>query len=194
MAPVLWLARRAVETEWTQFRVETISMNGTDEVTIGRAPSGRGFRLVATQFVPLPRAEIFEFFADAGNLEVITPPWLHFEVLNSAPVAITQGTLIDYRLRLRGIPLRWQSKISVWEPPFRFVDEQIRGPYKLWRHEHTFKEVPGGTLCGDTVDYDVPGGRLVNWLIVERDVGTIFAYRQSALSKLLTAKAAQPTH
>lgn len=162
-------------------------MNGPNGVTFGRAPSGRDFRLTAKQFVPLPRAEVFEFFADAGNLQAITPPWLHFEVLTPTPIAISQGTLIDYRLRLRGIPLRWQSEISAWDPPFRFVYEQVRGPYKSWRHEHTFEEQLGGTLCGDSVDYVVPGGRLINWLIVERDIRKIFAFRQSALGKLLSS-------
>jgi ligand-binding SRPBCC domain-containing protein len=164
-------------------------MKPVDEVTIGRAPDGRGFRLVAAQFVPRARDEIFEFFSDARQLQAITPPWLHFTVLTPAPIHIRTGTLIDYRLRLRGIPLRWQSRISVWEPPLRFVDEQLRGPYRYWRHEHTFEEQSGGTLCRDTVDYDVLGGRLVNWLIVERDIRKIFAFRQQSLSKLLAPTA-----
>jgi ligand-binding SRPBCC domain-containing protein len=165
-------------------------MSTAEQVTFERAPSGRGFRLIATQFAPQPREQVFEFFSDAWQLEAITPPWLHFEVLTPAPIVISQGTLIDYRLRLRGIPLRWQSKISVWEPPYRFVDEQMRGPYRRWHHEHIFEEQAGGTLCRDIVDYEVPGGALINWLIVERDVRKIFAFRQEKLRELLAGRVA----
>ena len=90
--------------------------------------------------VPAPRAEVFKFFADPRNLERITPPWLHFEIITPPDTVIEPGTLLDYRLRLRGIPLRWQSEISVWEPPLRFVDRQTKGPYSLWVHEHTFAD------------------------------------------------------
>jgi ligand-binding SRPBCC domain-containing protein len=158
-----------------------------DQITFARAPSGRGYRLIAQQFTSQPREQIFEFFSDAWQLEAITPPWLHFEVLTPAPIVISQGTLIDYRLRLRGIPLRWQSIISVWEPPHRFVDEQMRGPYRRWHHEHIFEEQAAGTLCRDIVDYEVPGGALINWLLVERDIRKIFAFRQEKLRELLAA-------
>jgi len=111
--------------------------------------------------VSAPRAEVFRFFADPRNLERLTPPWLHFEIITPPDIDIEQGTLLDYRLRLRGIPLRWQSEISVWEPPLRFVDRQTKGPYSLWVHEHNFAEHARGTIVGDRVEYAVPGGRLV---------------------------------
>jgi ligand-binding SRPBCC domain-containing protein len=108
-----------------------------------------------------PVSEVFSFCADAGNLDVITPPWLRFQILTPRPMAMRVGAQIDYRLRLRGLPLRWQSEITVWQPPHRFVDEQRRGPYRAWRHEHTFTAQDGGTLVGDRVRYAVLGGR---WL------------------------------
>ena len=153
-------------------------------VTIGRAPSGRGFRLEAAQFLPHPCKRIFEFFSDAVQLETLTPAFLGFKVLTPLPLTIQTGTLIDYRLRLHGIPLRWQSRISVWEPPLRFVDEQMRGPYRFWHHEHRFEEQAGGTLCRDTVDYNVLGGRIVNRLFVAPDLRRIFAFRQARLNEL----------
>ena len=94
------------------------------------------------------------------------------------------GTLIDYKLQLHGIPIRWKTKISEWKPPYQFVDEQLVGPYRLWRHQHTFDEADGTTICRDRVDYSVPGGALVHWLIVTRDLRKIFEYRREALSQI----------
>ena len=99
------------------------------------------------------------------------------------PLQMKSGVLIDYRLRLYGIPLHWQSEICVWEPPHRFVDRQIRGPYRVWIHEHTFAELNGGTLVGDTVEYAAPGGILVQKLFLARDLRRIFAYRHERLRK-----------
>lgn len=135
-------------------------------------------------WLPRPRDEVFAFFADAGNLELITPPWLRFEVLTPPPIEMGPGTRIDYRLRLHGLPLRWQSEISAWEPPHRFVDEQRRGPYRLWVHEHTFEARDGGTLAGDRVRYAAPGGPLVNRLFVARDLKRIFDYRHEELRRI----------
>lgn len=147
-------------------------------VEITRHPQRRGVYQLRTElWVPQPIETVFEFFADAYNLEDITPPWLHFHVLTPRPVAMFAGRLIDYKLRLRGLPLRWQSEISVWEPPVRFVDRQVRGPYTLWHHEHTFEPHDGGTLVRDCVDYAVPGGALVNTLFVQPDLRRIFEYR-----------------
>ena len=143
--------------------------------------------LEVEQSFPLPREEVFRFFANAHNLEAITPPWLRFRILTPPPVDMRQGALIDYTLRLRGLPVRWTSEITEWEPPYRFVDEQRRGPYRRWTHEHTFVEQNGATLVCDRVDYAVPGGRLVNRLLVERDLARIFAYRRTALAELLAA-------
>ena len=135
----------------------------------------------------LPRGihEVFDFFADAHRLEEITPPWLRFHVLTPKPVLMFAGTTIDYTLRLHCIPIRWRSEISEWEPPFRFVDRQLRGPYRLWHHLHTFEERDGGTLVKDHVDYAVDGGRLVHWLFVKRDLERIFAFRHKKLIELL---------
>ena len=145
------------------------------------------------QWFPRPLDEVFAFFADAGNLEAITPPWLGFEILTPRPIAMRPGALIDYRLRLRGLPVRWRTEISLWQPPHRFVDEQRRGPYREWRHEHTFAAVDDGTLVRDHVRYQVPGGRLVHELFVRRDVARIFDFRRDRLAQLLgdTAAAAR---
>ncbi len=140
------------------------------------------------QWIPRPRAEVFSFFAEAHNLEAITPSWLRFEVLTPGRIGMRVGALIEYRLRVHGIPIRWQTEITAWEPSHRFVDEQRRGPYRLWRHEHTFFEADGGTLCRDGVKYCVAGGALVNRLFVRRDVERIFAYRREALAARFLGK------
>jgi ligand-binding SRPBCC domain-containing protein len=136
-------------------------------------------------WLPRPREEVFNFFGDALNLQAITPEFLNFVVLTPAPIVMRAGTLIDYKLRVRGIPLRWRTLISAWEPPFRFMDEQLRGPYRQWIHEHTFEECDGGTLARDVVRYSVFGGALVDRLFVRRDVEKIFAYREKRLKELL---------
>jgi ligand-binding SRPBCC domain-containing protein len=132
-------------------------------------------------WLPIPREEVFQFFADARNLQKITPPWLRIQILTRGPIEMKPGTRIDYRLRLHGIPLRWQSEITTWEPPYRFVDQQRRGPYPLWVHEHTFLEKYSGTLARDHVEYGVPGGSLINRLLVRPDLEKIFKYRHQKL-------------
>lgn len=131
--------------------------------------------------LPHPRERVFGFFAEAENLQGITPPSLDFRILTPAPIRMAEGTLIDYRLRIRGVPVRWRTRIRVWDPPRRFVDEQVRGPYRLWVHEHRFEPEGGGTRVVDRVDYAVPGGRLVDRLFVRREVERIFAYRRERL-------------
>lgn len=134
-------------------------------------------------WLPLPPGDLFPFFADAGNLEAITPPWLNFHITTPGPIEMREGALIDYRLRVRGLPLRWRTRINVWEPPHRFVDEQLRGPYRRWIHEHRFEAADGGTLATDTVRYATPFDFLVhNWL-VRPDIERIFAHREQALKK-----------
>ena len=138
-------------------------------------------RLERDIWLPRPRAEIFEFFSNAVNLEVLTPPWLHFHILNPALV-IDQGVRIDYRLTLHGIPLTWQSEISRWDPPSSFVDEQRKGPYRRWVHTHTFADDRGGTRVADSVEFEVP----FEWIagrFVMRDVRKIFEFRQQALQQ-----------
>jgi ligand-binding SRPBCC domain-containing protein len=134
-------------------------------------------------WLPVSTQELFPFFGDATNLNAITPPWLSFRVVTPAPIVMRAGTLIDYRLRVRGIPVRWRTRINVWEPPDRFVDEQIRGPYRLWIHEHTFAGRDGGTLVRDEVQYAVPLDPIVYPLFVRRDIGRIFQFRAEALRR-----------
>jgi ligand-binding SRPBCC domain-containing protein len=155
-----------------------------ESIRIVGSPTGRGYRLESSHFLPHPRDQVFEFFSDASNLQSLTPAWLHFSVVTPPPIHIAAGTLIDYRLRVHGVPLRWQSRISVWEPPLRFVDEQTRGPYRRWHHEHIFEAAEGGTLCHDIVDYAVYGGSLLNTLVVRPDLFKIVAFRQSKLRDL----------
>ena len=135
-------------------------------------------------WLPHPRNEVFAFFGDAHNLERITPPWVKFEVLTPAPIVMRPGILIDYRIRIHGVPVRWRTEISAWQPPFMFVDEQRRGPYRLWHHTHTFEEREGGTLCRDRVRYWPRGGALMNWLFVRKDVERIFEYRRQRLVEI----------
>jgi ligand-binding SRPBCC domain-containing protein len=136
------------------------------------------------QLVPRPLEEVFAFFSDPHNLQRITPPWLDFEVLGLSDRQMREGLLIDYRLRIHGIPIRWRSEITAWDPPRRFVDEQRRGPYRLWIHEHTFEARGDSTLVGDHVQYSVIGGVIVQKLFVARDVRRIFAFRRQKLEEL----------
>lgn len=138
-------------------------------------------------WLPRPREKVFPFFADARNLELITPPWLNFHILTPGEIPMRAGAIIDYQLRIRGFPVRWRTEITDWNPPVSFCDEQRRGPYRLWRHGHTFEEKDGGTLCRDRVEYAVPGGVLVHRLFVRREVETIFDYRAEALKRHFAA-------
>ena len=140
------------------------------------------FTLTNELWLPHQPQDVFPFFADAFNLERLTPPSLGFQVLTPPPIEMKVGTLIDYRVRLRGVPMRWQSEITEWEPPHRFVDEQLRGPYRLWVHEHTFTAQDGGTIAKDTVRYAVLGGAIVQRLFVASELKRIFQYRNAALN------------
>lgn len=135
-----------------------------------------------------PIDEVFDFFADAGNLERITPPQLNFHIITAQPLEISQGTLIDYRLKLRGLPMTWRTEISVWEPPFKFVDRQLRGPYKQWIHTHKFTELGASeTLIEDEVRYRLPVEPVgdVGHFIVRGELEKIFDHRQKAVAELL---------
>jgi ligand-binding SRPBCC domain-containing protein len=138
----------------------------------------------AEVWLPRPREEVFPFFANAHNLARITPPHLHFRIVTPGPIEMRPGAIIEHRLRVRGLPIRWRSEITAWEPPHRFVDEQRRGPYRAWIHEHTFEEHDGGTLCRDHVRCAHFGGPLVHRFLVRPDVERIFAYRAAALREL----------
>lgn len=159
-----------------------ISEPGSASTPLGRAM--KTFWLRTTLWLPQPREKVFGFFANPKNLDRLTPSWLNFAILTAAPSIMARGTHLDYRLRLRGIPVRWRSEITAWEPPKRFVDRQTKGPYSLWIHEHLFEECEGGTLVKDYVEYAVPGGRLVQRLFVEPDLRRIFKYRHQVLREL----------
>lgn len=146
--------------------------------------TGGTHRLAWEILVPRPLEEVFAFFADAHNLEELTPPWLRFRIETPPPIAMEQGAVIDYRLRLHGVRVRWTSVIDAWEPPVRFVDRQRRGPYRLWVHEHTFAADGDGTLVRDRVDWATRGGPLVA-RVVARDLRRIFAYRHARLMEIL---------
>lgn len=135
--------------------------------------------------IKYPIDKIFEFFSKADNLNLITPPEVNFKILTPLPIEMKKGTLIDYKISLNGIPFSWRTEITSWEPPYRFVDTQIKGPYKIWIHEHTFSETPQGTIVKDSVEY-LPKGwiaePLIHNLFVRKKLENIFDYRQNKLS------------
>lgn len=137
-------------------------------------------------WLPRPIAEIFTFFANPANLETLTPPWLKFQILTPRPLKMFVGTLIDYRLRVRGVPMRWQSEITVWEQPFCFIDEQRRGPYRLWQHDHRFIQKDCGTAIIDTVRYAVPFDFLTHRSLVRPDLERIFNFREQKLREFFS--------
>ena len=138
--------------------------------------------------VPRPREHVFAFFADARNLGAVTPPALHFRIDTPLPIEMRVGTLIDYTIGLYGIPLRWRTEITRWEPPFSFEDTQLRGPSATWVHRHLFRDDDGATIIDDEVRYALPLGilgRLAHPL-VRWQLRRIFRYRQEAVARLLT--------
>ena len=148
----------------------------------------RVHRLEQETVVARPLPEVFAFFARAHNLERITPPWLRFEVRTPEPVRMAPGTLIEYRLRLHGIPLRWLTRIEEWDEDRSFVDRQLRGPYRLWHHTHRFEPVEGGTRMRDVVRYALPFGplgRFMHGWLVRGDLQAIFDYRATRIATLL---------
>jgi ligand-binding SRPBCC domain-containing protein len=145
-------------------------------------------RLDRRQRLDRPIDEVFAFFAQAHNLERITPSWLRFEVRGTEPGEMGEGTLIHYRLRLHGVPLRWTSRIESWDPGRGFVDRQVRGPYRVWHHRHSFAREGDATVVGDEVHYALPlarAGELAHRLFVRRDLERIFDHRQAAVRELL---------
>jgi len=143
-------------------------------------------RLVREQLLPRPRAEVFPFFADAGNLAELTPGFLRFRILTPLPLRMEAGARLDYRISLFHIPFRWRTRITAWQPDERFTDVQERGPFALWHHLHEFDEREGGTLVRDVVDYRVPlgpAGRLVHALWLRRVLERIFDYRRDVLAR-----------
>ena len=161
----------------------------SDHVTIHRRQSAPGWQLQCRLIVPRPVEEVFPFFADAHNLEQLTPDTVKFNVLTPRPIEMKPGAIIDYKLRIKGVPIGWRTEIPVWDPPHRFVDTQIKGPYVLWHHTHTFEPVDNGksTLVRDVVNY-IPRGLflrpLLNNLFIKRDLIHIFEYRSKMLAEI----------
>jgi ligand-binding SRPBCC domain-containing protein len=140
------------------------------------------------QLVPVDAGAAFAFFADAFNLEAITPPWLRFRILTPRPIDMREGALIDYRLSLHHVPCRWHTRIDTWIPGRRFIDRQISGPFGFWEHTHTFESRPGGTLISDLVAFRMPLGQfgeIARRVLIGRDLERIFDYRRNAIERLL---------
>jgi ligand-binding SRPBCC domain-containing protein len=144
--------------------------------------------LEAEQFIGRSLPEVFEFFSRPENLARITPPSLGFVILTPSPIEMKAGTSIDYTIRIAGIPLRWRTLISIYDPPNCFVDEQLKGPYAYWRHTHRFSSVEGGTMIHDQIRYAIPFGlfgALARRLFVRRNLDRIFSYRKVIIEKIL---------
>jgi ligand-binding SRPBCC domain-containing protein len=164
--------------------MESASPWGTGPARAG----GRAFRLERAQVVARPRREVFAFFADAFNLESITPAFLRFRITTPRPIEMKPGTVIDYRLRLHGVPFRWRTRIETFEPERSFTDVQLVGPYRRWRHRHDFVDVAGGTEVRDVVDYEMPLGPIGAWarrVFVARSLDRIFDSRRRAVAEIL---------
>jgi ligand-binding SRPBCC domain-containing protein len=139
------------------------------------------------QFLPQPVEDVFTFFSRPENLEHLTPPWLNFTTLTPSPIPMRPGALVDYTLKIKGVPVHWRTLITEYEPPHFFVDQQLKGPYAMWHHRHTFESADGGTQMTDEVHYAMPFGvigSVVNRLMVRRDVAGIFGYREKVLAEM----------
>jgi ligand-binding SRPBCC domain-containing protein len=157
------------------------------EVPGPRRDAGRTFLLERAQVVARPRREVFAFFADAFNLERLTPAFLRFRITTPPPIEMRPGTLIDYRLRLHGVPMKWRTSIEAFEPERSFTDVQLVGPYRRWRHRHDFVDVAGGTEVRDVVEYEMPLGPLGGWVrrvFVVPSLDRIFDFRQRAVAEI----------
>lgn len=147
----------------------------------------RTHRFEREQFLARPLEEVYRFFSEASNLALLTPPSMHFRLVTPQPIRMRDGTLIEYRLRVRGVPIRWVSRIEDWEENRGFADRQLRGPYRRWLHRHEFEATEDGTRIIDRVEYALPFGvlGLVALPLVRRDLEAIFAYRREAVARLL---------
>jgi ligand-binding SRPBCC domain-containing protein len=155
-----------------------------------RASPVESFRLKREQWIPRSSEEVYAFFANAKNLEAITPSWLGFRILSAEPIVMRKGAQLVYRLRWHWFPMRWVTEITRWDPPTGFVDVQVKGPYSLWHHTHSFQPVDGGTLIGDTVRYALPFGllgRLAHACVLKAELNAIFDYRARKVCELLGA-------
>ncbi len=153
-------------------------------------PMGTRYRLQRSQLVAASRERVFDFFSAAENLGRLTPPFLSFRIVTPLPIEMRVGALIEYRIGLGGLPMRWLTEITEWRPSERFVDLQLRGPYSYWHHLHEFREVEGGTVMNDTVDYELPLGQLgalAHTLAVKRTLARIFDFRFQAVAAAFPA-------
>ncbi len=149
---------------------------------------GHLHQLFRIQLVARPLPEVFAFFSDAANLQALTPPFLRFRILTPMPIELGAGSQLDYRISLFGVPLRWRTRITDWQPQVRFVDEQESGPYAIWRHTHEFEPRGNATLMRDVVVYSEPlgpVGTVAHVLFVQRTLDAIFDYRRDAIARLL---------
>ncbi len=148
------------------------------------------FQLNREQTIGRPRDEVFAFFEDARNLERITPPFLRFTIATPSPIAMREGALIDYRLALFGVPFRWRTRIDSYVPGVEFIDSQLRGPFALWRHTHSFRDTPEGTHMHDRVEYAIPAGplgTLAHTLFVRQTLARVFDYRHKVISEIFSS-------
>lgn len=146
-------------------------------------------------WIPRKLEEVFDFFSRAENLEQLTPPSVGFQILTPTPIGMREGALIDYKIRIRGVPVRWRTKIAAWEPPNRFVDEQLAGPYRQWIHEHRFEAEGDGTRMVDKVLYRAPGWflePLIHHFFVGPELGKIFAFREARMREIFAAETTTP--
>ena len=181
-------SRRAINTRTGyDYRYPTLKLALQNLLPDGKTKRNGMRRYQTEMWVDAPIDKVFEFFSNPANLEQITPPWLKFKMVQPEHLSIGPGTIIDYRLRLHGIPITWQSEITEWNPPNHFIDVQTKGPYRHWAHTHEFNEAGTGTFIRDSVDYKVPGGYLVDRLFVRKDIERIFTYRKSKLRELMMA-------
>lgn len=162
------------------------AMRDANGIQHGKLANGHRFLETETR-LPLAIEDVFAFFANAGNLERITPPELAFHILTPTPIDVREGAIIDYRLRLFSVPFRWRTRIVEWQPARQFVDEQVRGPYRSWRHRHTFAACEEGTRMTDRVEYRLPfhPAGLIALPLVRRQLDRIFRFRADAIRQLL---------
>ena len=146
------------------------------------------FQLIKTQVINSPMDDVFDFFSKPENLKTITPAKLSFNILTPTPIVMEKGTVIDYTIRLFLIPIHWRTLITKYNPPYEFVDEQIKGPYNFWHHTHKFKKVDGGVEISDKVIYSIPMGiigRVLHYLWIKRDLEKIFSHRKEVIENIL---------
>jgi len=151
----------------------------------------QAYHLERIQLIPQSLLEVFAFFADAGNLETLTPEFLHFRILTPLPIYMDTGTLIDYWLRLFGVPFSWRTQIQIFKPQRRFIDIQVAGPYRFWHHLHEFAVIADGTSMRDVVDYALPFGPLstvAHALLVRRMLDRIFDYRRDCIAEIFPVR------